>query len=175
MTLCRLHRRTPLLPHCPRADVRVCRLARDQRRALPVQRFAGADVHTHPARHDPHHHRSARQCRPLHRRRRWVRRVVLRLLTSPASGVLAFLTFPSPLVSLLASLPLLPPPLPPRPLSLSTSVCSFTITRSHILEAGFHRFNLPRFEFNGFRLCTEEHINIGSKHRVRDAGCGHRR
>ena len=37
---------------------------------------------------------------------------------------------------------------------------------AHFLERGRHHINNARFTFAGFRLSTDEHINIGSKHRV---------
>lgn len=39
-------------------------------------------------------------------------------------------------------------------------------TTAHFLEPGMHRINSPRFEFLGFRDSTDEHIRVGSKHRI---------
>lgn len=37
---------------------------------------------------------------------------------------------------------------------------------AHFLEPGRHNINNPRFTFLGFRESTEEHISVGSKHRI---------
>lgn len=38
--------------------------------------------------------------------------------------------------------------------------------RPHMLEPGIHRFNNPQFHFERFARSSDEHISIGSKHRI---------